>query len=102
VDVHPDRIEAQVVAWGRGKESWLVDYVVLDGNTSLPNMWGELTDLLNTSYRHDSGVDLGIMRMAVDSGFATQEVYAWARRQGPGRGPGRGRRGRKSRRGWTR
>ena len=85
VDVHPDRIEAQIVAWGRARESWLGDYVVLDGNASLPTVWSVLTDLLNTTYRHESGVDLGIMRMAVDSGFATQEVYGWARRQGPGR-----------------
>ena len=85
-DVHPDRIEVQIVAWGREKESWLVEYVVLDGNTSLPNVWGELTDLLNTTWLHpSSGVDLNLMRLAIDSGFATPEVYAWSRRQGPGR-----------------
>ena len=84
-DIQKDRIEVQIVGWGRGKESWLVDYVVLDGNTSLPAVWNNLTSLLHTSYRHESGVDLVIQRMAVDSGFATQEVYAWARKQAPGR-----------------
>jgi phage terminase large subunit GpA-like protein len=29
VDVQKDRIEVEVVAWGRGKESWSVDYRVI-------------------------------------------------------------------------
>ena len=61
-----------------------MDYVVLDGNTSLPNVWSRLTKLLNTRYRHASGAEIGIVRLAVDSGFATQEVYAWARQHGSG------------------
>jgi phage terminase large subunit GpA-like protein len=85
VDVQRDRIEAQIVAWGRAKESWLVDYVVLDGATARPDVWRQLTKLLDTTYRHECGVELGIARMAIDSGFATQEVYHWARQQGPGR-----------------
>ncbi len=85
VDVQRDRIEVQMVAWGRGKQSWLVDHVVLDGDTSRTEVWRGLTDLLNTTYRHECGTELAITRMAVDSGWATQEVYAWARQQGPGR-----------------
>lgn len=84
-DVQKDRIEVQIVGWGRGKESWLVDYVVLDGNASLPEVWKRLTAMLHTTYPHQSGAILVIMRMAVDSGFATQEVYVWARTQSPGR-----------------
>jgi phage terminase large subunit GpA-like protein len=85
VDVQRDRIEAQIVAWGRGKESWLVDYVVLDGDTARSEVWRHLTDLLGTTYRHENGAELGISRLAIDSGWATQEVYHWARQQGPGR-----------------
>ncbi len=85
VDVQRDRIEAQIVAWGRGKISWLVDYVVLDGDTARPDVWRQLTKLLDTTYRHEYGVELGIVRLAIDSGYATQEVYQWARQQGPGR-----------------
>jgi len=84
-DVQRDRLEIALVAWGRNRENWLTDYVVLDGDTSRPEVWDRLTDLLNTTYPHASGARLGIVRMAVDSGFATQQVYAWAREQGPGR-----------------
>jgi phage terminase large subunit GpA-like protein len=85
VDVQRDRIEAQIVAWGRGRESWLVDYVVLDGDTARAEVWRQLTDLLGTTYRHEGGAELGLARLAIDSGWATQEVYHWARQQGPGR-----------------
>lgn len=84
-DVQRDRIEVQAVAWGRGKESWLVDYAVLHGDTSRADVWNKLTDFTANTYRHESGVELAVMRLAVDSGFATQEVYNWARRQAPGR-----------------
>ena len=84
-DVQRDRLEIALVAWGRNRENWLTDYVVLDGDTSRPEVWDRLTDLLNTTYPHASGARLGIVRMAVDSGFATPQVYAWAREQGPGR-----------------
>ncbi|MGE0252948.1 MAG: phage terminase large subunit family protein, partial [Alphaproteobacteria bacterium] len=33
IDVQRDRIEASVWGWGRGKESWLVDHRVLEGDT---------------------------------------------------------------------
>lgn len=84
-DVQADRIEVQIIAWGLNKSSWLVDYVVLPGRTAEPRVWDALTALLNTTFRHESGMEMSIIRMAVDSGFATQEVYAWVRSQGPGR-----------------
>jgi phage terminase large subunit GpA-like protein len=39
VDVQKDRIEVEIVAWGRGKESWSVDYRVIDGDTARPEVW---------------------------------------------------------------
>ena len=33
-DVQRDRIEVEVVAWGRGKASWSVDYRVIEGDTA--------------------------------------------------------------------
>jgi phage terminase large subunit GpA-like protein len=35
--------------------------------------------------QHECGAELGLVRLAIDSGWATQEVYHWARQQGPGR-----------------
>lgn len=84
-DVQKDRIEVQVVGWGRNKESWLVDYAILEGDTSRPEVWHKLTNLVGTTYVSEAGANFAIVRFGIDSGFATQEVYAWARQQGPGR-----------------
>jgi phage terminase large subunit GpA-like protein len=81
-DVQRDRIEVEVVAWGRGKESWSVDYRVFEGDTARPQVWQNLTGLLNETFTTTTGLELPILQMAVDSGYATNEVYEWARRQG--------------------
>lgn len=85
VDVQKDRIEASVWGWGLEKESWLVDHRVLPGDTSRPDVWEALTALLAETWETEDGRELPILRMAVDSGYATSEVYAWARRQPSGR-----------------
>lgn len=81
-DVQRDRIEVEVVAWGRGKESWSIDYRVFEGDTARPQVWEELTGLLNETFTTVGGLELPIIQLAVDSGYATNEVYEWARRQG--------------------
>ena len=81
-DVQKDRIEVEIVGWGRGKESWSVDYRVFEGDTSRPQVWEKLTALLNETFTTTSGVELPVLQLAVDSGFAATEVYQWARRQG--------------------
>jgi phage terminase large subunit GpA-like protein len=81
-DVQRDRIEVEVVAWGRGKESWSVDYRVFEGDTSRAGVWEKLTGLLNETFTTTGGLELPVIQVAVDSGYATTEVYEWARRQG--------------------
>ncbi|MGE5646150.1 MAG: phage terminase large subunit family protein [Acidobacteriota bacterium] len=81
-DVQRDRIEVEVIAWGRGKESWSVDYRVFEGDTSRAQVWEKLTGLLNETFTTTTGLELPVIQMAVDSGYATTEVYEWARRQG--------------------
>jgi phage terminase large subunit GpA-like protein len=85
IDIQKDRIEVEVVAWGRGKESWSVDYQVLEGRTAEPAVWQKLTALLETHYLTESGASLPITKFAIDSGYATPEVYAWARQHGGAR-----------------
>jgi len=86
-DVQQDRIEAQVVAWGRGKESWLVDYQIFEGDTARVDSpaWQGLTLLLDRSYLANNSIALGIQHLAIDSGYQAQVVYTWARQQGAGR-----------------
>ncbi len=78
-DVQPDRIEIQVIGWGRRHQCWLIDYIVLDGDTSRPEIWGDLTKILAIVYRTDAGADFTIRKFAIDSNYATTQVYEWAR-----------------------
>ena len=85
VDVQKDRIEIEIVAWGRERESWSVDYRVLAGDPVKPDVWSSLDQLLAESFTHESGTQLAILKLAIDTGYATQEVYDWVRRQAPDR-----------------
>ncbi len=79
VDVQRNRLECEVVAWGKDKQSWSVDYYVLDGDTAQPEVWQKLDAILAKDWPHVRGATLPIRVMCVDSGYATQEVYSWVR-----------------------
>lgn len=80
-DVQKDRIECEVVAWGRNRESWSVGYFIINGDTAREDVWNELTEFSRRYFEHSSGAMLPISRFAIDSGFATQQVYNWVRKQ---------------------
>ena len=80
-DVQKDRIECEIVAWGRGWQSWSVDYRVLEGSPALPSVWAKLDGLLGRSFLHAAGGELPIARLAIDTGgHFTSEVYGWCSR----------------------
>ncbi len=78
-DVQKDRIEASVWAFGRGKECWLVEHRVLMGDTARDGVWKHLAEMLSENWTHASGASLPLARFAIDTGFATQEAYAFVR-----------------------
>ena len=81
-DVQSDRIEAEVVGWGRNKESWSLGYYVFPGKTDDINgeAWNGLRDLLNARFAHPSaGVSMPIQIAGVDSGYNTTTVYNFGR-----------------------
>ncbi len=81
-DVQKDRIEVSVWAWGRGLESWLVDHLVIEGGPEHSLSWARLSALLGRTWPHAHGAQLGLARLAVDTGYEAPAVYAWARAQG--------------------
>jgi phage terminase large subunit GpA-like protein len=85
-DVQHDRIEVDIWAWGRRLESWLVEHVVLEGDTSRDEVWKALTALVGRTWRHQSGARMTLARIAIDSGDGrnTAAVYGWVRRTGGG------------------
>ena len=78
-DVQKDRIEASIWAFGRGKEAWLIEHRVLMGDTARDGVWRQLAQILTETWTHASGARLPLARFALDTGFATQEAYAFVR-----------------------
>ncbi|MBK5946044.1 phage tail protein [Rhodobacter veldkampii DSM 11550] len=81
-DVQKDRIEVDVWAWGRGLESWLVDHIVIPGGPDDPACWDKLTALLGQTWEHENGAFMTLAKLAIDTGYESAAVYAWARAQG--------------------
>jgi phage terminase large subunit GpA-like protein len=84
VDVQKDRIEVEIVAWGSDKQSWSVDYKIIDGDPAKPEVWQSLDEILITNFEAEDGTSHKISMMAVDAGYATQEVYSWVRSKSSG------------------
>lgn len=88
VDVQRDRLELEIVAWGRNLESWSVDYIVLPGDTSsiqadpaVPCVWRNLGLELSRTFTAANGTEVPISKVGIDSGDQTQVVYTWVRGQ---------------------
>jgi phage terminase large subunit GpA-like protein len=82
VDVQDDRLEVLVIGWGPGEESWLVDRQTLPGDTSQPEPWTMLDEILTHEYQHASTQRLPIQATCIDSGgHRTTLVYDYAGRQ---------------------
>lgn len=79
IDVQADRLEVYVWGWGRGLESWLIDHRVLSGDPYAPNVWDELNSIVAETWPHENGARLNPVKIAIDSGYATTEVYKWAK-----------------------
>ncbi|OIR10984.1 phage terminase large subunit (GpA) [mine drainage metagenome] len=85
VDVQHDRIAVIIKAWGRGEESWLLYWGELHGQTMVAEQgaWVELDALLSRAIPHESGAQLRIRAVSVDSsdGQTADAVYSFVRRR---------------------
>jgi phage terminase large subunit GpA-like protein len=84
VDVGEYAINYEIVGWGRGRESWGIEYGMIDGDPREGDVW----DLLDEAvYRrilltHD-GKRMRCRKIAVDSGYAADFVYAYTKPRQP-------------------
>lgn len=78
-DVQPDRLEVQVEGWGIGEENWKLEYHVLHGDPTAEPLWEEFWELITRPrYCARGGVDY-VRSSCIDSGYATQSVYAFVK-----------------------
>lgn len=82
VDTQDDRLEVQIIGWGRGMAFWVLDYVVLPGDPADDAVWAALTDLLNRPIQHASGALLRVESYANDAGgHRTEAVKNFVRQR---------------------
>jgi len=81
-DIQKNRIEAEVVAWGPGLESWGIEHRVFPGDTSSKDnpVWKDFDAWRRgNEWTHESGVRLRIVTCGIDSGYRAPEVYRYVR-----------------------
>ena len=79
VDIQDDRIEVEVVGWGLEEETWSVDYHIIYGDPSAPNIWQELELILTKTYEKPDKTKLKIVSTCIDSGHHTNMVYQFCK-----------------------
>lgn len=90
VQENPPRLEVEVKAWGRGRENWSIGYWILQAyhanGQELPvsagELWDKLDELLARDWAHESGHQLPILAICIDTGRNPKPVYEFARRPG--------------------
>jgi phage terminase large subunit GpA-like protein len=81
VDVQSSgRLEGEVVAWGKGEESWSIDTPVFIGDPAQPEVWAELDAYLHKRWKLEGGGEVVIKACCIDSGgHNTEDVYKFCR-----------------------
>ena len=82
VDTQKDRIEAQVIGFGAGKESWCIEYKQLMGDTTQTAVWQQLDEYLSRRWAFKDGREIGISCTLIDSGgtdTSTMSVYQYVK-----------------------
>ncbi len=80
VDCQQDRIEVQVVAFGRNYQRWAVDYRVIPHAIGSEDGRAALDALLKTTWRTETGLRLPLDMLAIDVGTFTEDVWSWGKR----------------------
>lgn len=82
IDVQDDRLEYEIVGWGRGEESWSIRYETLYGDPSTAELWMRLDTALGEIYNHPSHGEMVLRSACIDTGgHYTQQVYNYARQR---------------------
>jgi phage terminase large subunit GpA-like protein len=79
VDVQADRLEMEIVGWGRDEESWSIAYHVIPGDVTRNEVWDHLEGLLLAEYLHASGLPMRIVATCIDCGFKDATVLRFTR-----------------------
>jgi phage terminase large subunit GpA-like protein len=76
VDTQDDRLEYEIVGWGRGEQSWGIEYGIIMGDPNEKQVWKDLFDRMNQARQFKNGLKMMVACMCQDSGgHRTSAVY---------------------------
>ncbi|EUK17487.1 phage terminase large subunit family protein [Commensalibacter papalotli (ex Servin-Garciduenas et al. 2014)] len=79
-DTQDDRVELEIVGWGRNEERWSIAHVVIDGDPDSPALWQEVDTILKRQWYRADGHAFSIAAVCIDSGgHHTQRVYEFCK-----------------------
>ena len=80
VDVQDTYLVCELVGWGKGKESWGIEYKIFPGDPAQDVVWKQLDEYLLRSWSFRDGRKLQISSVCIDSGgHFTTEVYRFTK-----------------------
>jgi phage terminase large subunit GpA-like protein len=84
VDVGDYQLNYEIVGWGKGCESWGIEYGLIDGDPLEDDVWRELDKAVyRRLFTRGDGKKMRVRKMAVDSGHATDFVYHYTKARQP-------------------
>lgn len=80
VDTQKDRLELQLVGWGKDYEAWVCDFKIFWGDPNAMNVWSELDEYLKRRFKTESNRSIPISCCTIDSGgHSTNAVYEFTK-----------------------
>ena len=80
VDTQKDRLECQLVGWGKNYEAWVLDYKIFWGDPNAYNVWQELDVYLKKRFKTETNRIIPISSACLDSGgHHTNMVYQFTK-----------------------
>jgi phage terminase large subunit GpA-like protein len=84
IDVGEQQLNYEIVGWGKGSESWGIEYGLLDGDPREQDVWDLLDEAVyRRAFTTHDGKKMRVKKMAVDSGHASDFVYAYTKPRQP-------------------
>lgn len=79
-DTQDNRVELEVVGWGRDEESWSLGYEVFEGDPEKPEFWAPIREYLTRKWIRADGSAFTASTACFDSGgHHTQAVYQFCK-----------------------
>jgi phage terminase large subunit GpA-like protein len=84
VDVGERQLNYEIVGWGKGKESWGIEYGRIEGDPREQDVWDALDEAVyRRVFSFNDGKKIRVRRMCVDCNYASDYVYAYTKPRQP-------------------